>query len=232
MIADALDAKVEAYAATMDRHNPLFVGAAEGRLTVEQVAYYLFNVRHLIRHTPIHLERARRRALAAGDPALAEHFAGKLIEEEGHDRWADADLARLRAELGTEADGRVSPALDRLLRFIERTIDHQPARYLSYILVAEYLIARRGPEWLRLVEERCGIPASMMTVIGKHAELDAEHSDEGLEVIEALVPDPAMREPMCETFDASLAIFEDFCADVCSVGAPAEARPCATSSSA
>jgi len=231
VIADVLRADVERYAAGMPRHNPLYVGAAEGRLTPEMVAYYLFNVRHLVRHTPAHLERARARALAVGDHALAAHFAAKHAEEQGHDRWADRDLERLSDGFGAAPRDEHSRGLLGLLRHVERTIDRDPALYLAYILFAEYLIVLMGPEWLALIEERCGIPRSTFTVIANHVELDREHTEEGLEAIDALVPDPAklgpMRAVLRETFDH----FDRFSADVLALGERPEA-PCTTSSPA
>jgi hypothetical protein len=101
-----------------------------------------------------------------------------------------------------------------LVTFLATTIDRDPVLYLSYILFAEYLIVLLGPEWLRMLEERCGIPRSSMTVIGNHIELDREHVEEALDQIDALVSDPhklpSMRAVLLETF----AYFDRFCADV------------------
>lgn len=218
MIAAALKRDIERYAAGMHRTNPLYVGAATGRLTPEVVAYYLSNVRHLVQHTPLHLERARRRARALGRDDLAAHFAEKLVEEHGHDRWADQDLALLRERFGGEAVGALAPALLTQLRWIEALIDRDPALYLAYILFAEYLIVLMGPTWLALIEERCGIPRRMFSVIGNHAELDAEHADEGLDAIDAMVTDPALMRPMRETTARAIALFERWSGEVVAHG--------------
>ena len=228
MIGDALQSDLERYAEHMLRRNTLWVGAARGQLTPDIVSRYLFNIRHLIRHTPLHLERARQRALRLGDEALADHFAEKQSEEQGHDRWADEDLRRLADELGSVPDGDHAPALLGLLRFIESTIDHDPSRYLAYILFAEGLIAKMGPEWLALVEERCGIPVTMFTVISKHAELDKEHTSEGLEAIDRLVRDPASLTSMRDVLRRTCAYFDEFSAQVTTTEGP----ECRTSSAA
>lgn len=229
MIADVLRADVERYAAGMPRHNPLYMGAAEGRLTPAMAGYYLFNVRHLVRHTPAHLERARARALALGDRALATYYAKKHAEEQGHDRWADRDLERLSDGFGASPRGEHSPGLLGLLRLIETTIDRDPTLYLAYILFAEYLIVLLGPEWLELIERRCGIPRSMFTVIDNHVELDREHTEEGLEAIDALVTDPAKLGPMRAVLRETFTCFDRFGADVVARGARSEV-PCTTSS--
>lgn len=232
MIADALKSDIERYAASMPRRNALYVGAAEGRLTPEKAAYYLFNVRHLVRHTPVHLRRARERALELGERPLAEHWAGKLVEERGHDRWADDDLGRLKGGFGVGPIDRCSPALLGLIRRNEAIIERDPALYLAYVLFAEYLIVLLGPTWLALIEERCGIPAAAFSVVGKHAELDREHTAEGLEAIDALVGDPATLGPMREVLRETFGLFDRFAADVLAFGEDREEAPCSSSSPA
>lgn len=232
MIADALGSEIERYAAAMPRRNALYVGAAEGRLTPEKAAYYLFNVRHLVRHTPVHVQRARERALELGEHALAEHWAGKQVEERGHDRWADDDLDRLRDGFGVGPSSQCSPALLGLIRRNQEVIERDPALYLAYALFVEYLVVLLGPTWLALLEERCGLPASAFSVIGKHAELDREHTAEGLEAIDALVEDPAKLGPMREVLRETFALFDRFSADVLAFGERREDAPCSSSSPA
>src|SRR5262245_12190084 len=122
MIADGLRVEIERYAARMDDHNPLFVQTARGRLTADAIARYLTSVRHLIQHTPEHLARAHRRAIESGNEPLAKHYAAKAVEEIGHDAWADRDLGRLRSRFSTPASD-VAPALVKLLRYLEHTMD-------------------------------------------------------------------------------------------------------------
>lgn len=226
MIGYALGMVVEKFAAEMKQTNALYTYASSGRLTPEMVTRYLENVRVLIQHTPIMLRRARDGALARGDESLAAHYASKMVEEEGHEVWAEQDLVALRARFEGAASERVSPLLLDLLSFLEEIIDREPALYLSYILLAEYLVVLMGPEWLRLIEERCGIPATMFTVIARHAELDREHAEAGLEAIDALVSDPRLLSPMRDALEQSIAHFQRFSLDVVTRGAPSgsEAR--------
>ena len=214
MIADALRAEIESYAARMRKSNPLFVHAEDGSLSVPTVARYLANVHYLIRHTPIYLERARERSVAQNDDLLARHFEEKLDEEEGHDQWVEGDRARLSQEVGGRVSASVTVAMQELVTYLAEIIDEDPKLYLSYILFAEYLIVLLGPEWLTLLETRCGIPQSSMTVIAKHAELDREHTEEALDKIDDLVADPTMLPRMRQVLLASIEHFETFCAEV------------------
>jgi hypothetical protein len=101
-----------------------------------------------------------------------------------------------------------------MIAFIERVIDEDPALYLAYILFAEYLVVLLGPQWLELLESRCGIPRTSMTVIGNHAELDREHVAEAFEVIDALVGDPQKLPAMRRVLRDTIACFEAFCRGV------------------
>jgi len=217
MIGEALRAQVAAYAASVPANNPLFVKAEMGALNARHISRYLASVHFLVRHTPIHLDRARKRAAELGDAALDDHFAKKSVDEAGHDLWAARDLERIREQLSAaEAQPDVARSMKDYVRHIEDVIDEDPVLYLAYILFAEYLVVIVGPSWLALLEERCGIPRTSMTVVGNHAELDREHVEEALEEIDDLVGDPRKLAPMRRVVTRTIALFDAFCAEVTS----------------
>jgi hypothetical protein len=214
MIGDALRSEIDRYAVEMRRSNPLFLKAEDGSFTAQCVARYLANIHHLICYTPVYLARARDRARALGDERLAAHYQHKLGEEEGHDAWAERDIQRIskQARLSVKREGL--PAICELIEYLGRLIDEEPALYLSYVLFAEHLIVIVGPDWLRLLEERCGIPRSSMTVVANHVELDKDHVEEALESIDDLVGDPRKLPKMRDALLRSLSYFDRFCAEV------------------
>lgn len=214
MIADALRCDVESYAARMPYDNPLYYRAERGELTPRHLARYLASVHYLVTHTPIHLLRARAEAKARGDVPLSEHFAHKLGEEVGHDVWAERDFERMRAASAHAATLEPCPAMRRMVDFIAQVIDDEPRYYLAYILFSEYLIVLLGPTWLHLLEERCGIARTSMTVVANHAELDREHTEESLDVIDELVSDPHDITPMRRVMQRSIECFDRFCVEV------------------
>jgi len=196
------------------------MGAAEGRLTTDKVAYYLSNVRLILQRSPVHLKRASARALALGDHDLAEHFAAKRAEELGHDRWAENDLQHFDKGLKTVPPGEYAPALLGLLHFLEETIERDPATYLAHVLFAEYLITLMGPLWLTLLEERCGIPVRMMSAVSKHVEFDKQHASEGLNAIDRLVTAPSKLVPMRAVLKRVIKYFDEFSAQVMAFEGP------------
>jgi pyrroloquinoline quinone (PQQ) biosynthesis protein C len=216
MIGEALNEEINRQVSAARGHNPLLTKAEDGSLGPRMIARYLANVHQLVKHTPIHLLRARDRAKDRGDLALARHFEHKLEEEAGHDQWAEKDREGLARRSGATATDAVVPAMSEMLAFIESLIDRDPTLYLAYILFAEQLVVLMGPEWLSLLETRCGIPRSVMTVVGNHAELDKDHVAEALDVIDALVGDPAKLPAMREALLGSIEHFQRFCVDVTS----------------
>lgn len=212
MIADALRAEIETFAKTRIRENLLFRMAEEGTVDVPCIRAYLTNIHYLLRQTPICLVRARKRALAAGDMPLAEHFKAKLEEEAGHFRWAEDDLASLPSI--AEATPGVLASMQRNVDYVVRTIDDEPALYLAYILFTEYFTVVVGPEWLRLLEDRCGIPRTSMTAIDKHIELDQDHVEEALESIDDLVGDPKLLPRLRTVLRDTMDNFCAFCTEL------------------
>lgn len=211
MIADALKFEIEAHVVRTRAHNRLFKMAHDGRATAEIMARYLSNVRYSISQTPPMLERAKRSALARGERALAEHFAHKLGEETGHDRWAEHDIEVLASHRAARFEGRPEQSILALYDYLEPAVDQDPRVYLAYMLWAEYFTVLAGSEFVTAVIERCEIPPEAITSVSHHVELDREHTSEGLEAIDRLVEDPAMLAPMRESMRRAMAFFDRFC---------------------
>jgi hypothetical protein len=214
MIADALRVEIEAYAARARQSSPLFTRARDGSLTPTHLTRYLANVHQLILYTPVCLLRAEERARALGREDLANHFREKRGEEVGHERWAEADLTRLSPRLAAPVPRDVAPALKELIQSVLRWIDEDPTLYLAYILFAEHTTVLLGPDWLRLLEENCGVPRAAMTVVGNHVELDVDHVEAGLGSIDELVPDPTVLPRLRAVLLGSMTLFEQFCAQI------------------
>ena len=214
MIGNALRVEIERYAVEMRRSNPLYKRAEDGSLSANCIATYLTNIHHLICYTPAYLMRARDRAAALGDAALAAHYQHKCGEEVGHEAWAERDLERVAPQALRPVERAAVPSMHALVGYLARLIDQDPALYLSYILFAEHLLVVLGPEWLEMLETRCGIPRSSMTVIGNHIELDKAHVEEALDQIDVLVADPRKLTDMRRALRATMAHFDQFCVEV------------------
>ena len=223
MIGSALGSEIERFADETRLKNPVFARTREGKLTPDRVGAYLANVHFLISHTPFFLTRAGDRARELGDPKLAEHFAHKFIEEHGHDAWAERDVSRLAAIPGNDFSRKALPSMVALTDFLTGIVEGDPVLFLAYELFAEYLIVILGPEWLTMLEERCGIPRSSMTVIANHVELDKDHVEEGLETIDDLVGDPRKLPELRETLRTTFELFDKFCAELIERGEASDA---------
>lgn len=211
MIGDALRLEVERYASRARRTNALYTRAREGSVLPRHVAAYLTGIHYLILHTPVHLNLAKARAAERGDVELARHYAHKLGEESGHHVWAESDMEHL-AETSVDATcSGVHQSVKDMVQYVEAVINEDPSLYLAYILFMEYVTVILGPEWIDLLESRCGVPRASMSVIDNHATLDRGHVDEGLAVIDALVGDPKKLSRMREALIGAAKHFDLFC---------------------
>lgn len=210
MIGDALRTDIEAYAAR--RHqNPVFSMAERGTLTSEMMRRYIGCVHYMIRRTPVHLTRARERALELGDARLAAHFEQKLEEERGHDAWSAQDLASLAQMTSAPVEGDVPAAAMALGAYVEERIEEDPVLHLAYMAFAEYLTVILAPEWLGLLETRCGIPRTSVTVIDNHLELDRAHAEEAFCLADDLVGDPRKLGRMREALAGAIRFYDACC---------------------
>lgn len=212
MIGNALRIDIEQWVARRDE-KPLYVHTKAGTLTGDMLARYLASLHYLISHTPIHLTRARERARAAGDEALAAHMQHKFDEEIGHHVWAERDLEELARTGKSTSRGEAMPSAVLLARAVEAAIDEDPCLYLAYIAFVEYVTVMVGPEWMELLHERCGIPRTSVTVIDNHVDLDREHAEEGFAVMDDLVGDPKMLPKMREAMRGFTELFDAYCAE-------------------
>jgi hypothetical protein len=216
-ISETLKLEIESYALELRRSNQLFTRAQSGELTPVAIATYIANMRFLVLHTDVNLKLARKRAEELGKPRLAHFFEQKAKEEEGHYHWAERDMLTLKGLFGVASTAGPARSIAALLEYLQALIVEEPSQYLAYILFVEYLTVLTGPEWLRLLEERCGIPNSAMTVVGNHIELDKEHVVEGLREIDLLVDDGETVDRFRGALRASMRYFEGFCSEISAV---------------
>jgi hypothetical protein len=183
------------------------------------ITRYIANVTYVIRLTPGHLRAARDGARAHGDERLARHFEHKLDEEVGHAAWGESDLESL-AQLGAgPSNTTATPSIEALAEFLTQAIETDPALYLCHLAFTEYVTVLLGPELLSLIEERCGVPRTSMTVVDNHIELDRDHAEEGFGLIDDLVPDPRKVGPMREALAGIMERFSRFFEEVTTVEA-------------
>lgn len=204
-------ARIEAYWDFLQTSDPYNRSILEGRLSPEMFSHFLVNVHTLVQHTPIHLNLAIRTAEARGLSALQKYFEQKLIEESGHDKWAEADIQNLKKRKSNISviDG-TDPTMKSLLLNIESTIQKDPYLYLAYIFFAEYLTVLYGPTMNRALIEKCGYPAESMTVVENHAELDKDHVNDWEDVIVDLVDERIYRKLFLETLDQTITLHSEF----------------------
>jgi hypothetical protein len=208
MIAEALKPRSRPTSRARAPTIAFFPDGPGGPCHAEILARYLSSVRYSIRRLR-RCSSARSEAPRPRPARAAEHFAHKLGEEVGHDLWAERDIGARVAPRG--ASRRPEAAILALYDYLEPAVDREPLLYLGYMLWAEYFTVLAGSEFARAVVERCDLPAEAISCVARHAELDREHTSEGLEAIDRLVEDPRMLAPMRASMRRAMAFFDQFC---------------------
>ena len=210
-IAASLARSIEAYADRMKASHPLLDLARRGLLSPTAIGTYLSNARFLVQHTPLHLAAAARRAADLGKHDLSAFFLKKRSEEQGHEAWAESDMAVLEQRFDVEYSKRASAHLRDLIHYLDRLVATHPEQYLAYALFAEYFTVLIGPTWVSALRENCGIPASALSVISKHVALDREHVAEDLRELDQLIGAVSNEVPFQDVLHRAMRHFEAFC---------------------
>jgi len=178
---------IQTYFLSLKKNNHFYQSIFNGTLTVIELTKFLQNVSFLTAYTPQHLKLAQSTAAAQGNHALARYFEVKRGEEVGHDQWGADDVKALQKRFLVSADQLgILPEMRAFIASNEDLIRRDPFQYFIYVLYAEYFTVLAGPACLAAIEKNSQIPQSMMSIIGKHAELDQHHVAEWAEEATAL----------------------------------------------
>jgi hypothetical protein len=210
MIDSVLRLEIESYAERLRGSSGLLKKARSGELSLAVVRTFLWNIRYVLAQTPRNLRLAQQAANERGYAELAAFYETKLAEESGHDRWAEQDLSRLDPQLDLTQEVAPLAPLCELMAFLRCMIARQPGEFLVYMLFVEYLTVLLGPEWLSTLERHCNVPATAMTSIGRHVELDKHHVEDDLRTIRELLPAETDASGLVHNLHAFMCFWERF----------------------
>jgi len=203
---------IQKFFRSLKKDNPFYRRVFEGTLTATELTKFLQNVSFLTAHTPQHLKLAQSIAAAEGHQALAHYFEVKLGEEVGHDQWGAEDVKALQARFQVNTDQLgILPEMRAFIASNEDMIRRDPFHYFIYVLYAEYFTVLAGPACLAAIEKNSQIPKSMMTIIGKHAELDQHHVAEWAEEAQKLGLSLEQASAYCKVLDGIMERYANFC---------------------
>lgn len=218
-LSNAMKQRVEQYWDELKKEDYYNQAILSGSASPEMVSHFLVNVRYLVQHTPVHLKKAYDLSISRNLSRLAQFFQQKLEEEQGHDQWADADLAKLERRLKKPpVKTDIHYSMKKLIQHIENTINQDPHLYLAYIFFAEYLCVVCGPEMTSALQNQCGFPPQSLTVVENHAELDKDHVHEWEEVIEEIIDEKVYKSKFMSYLEETISLHKEFFAS-CGEGA-------------
>lgn len=208
-IAEQLKSSIERFSDELQRSHPLMRQALQGQVEPITVVHYLTGVRYLLQHSCLHIDAARRAAESRGNAALAAFFQLKGRQEQGHDRWADNDIEEMVSRFDLAVPEPHS-SMKELVQYVESMSHTSPAHYLGYVFFAELCTVLAGAPWVAALERHCRIPASALSAVVNHIELDKSHVAEGMREIDQLLHDMSDPQPLLEALRGAMRRFERF----------------------
>lgn len=172
--------------------------ALAGILTNEDYARYLTNVYHYARFSPVIMAAAAARCCSTHE-GLAAYLLRHALEEQGHEKWALADLEKLGVSGETVVRTRSMPACAALVGYVHDLATFgNPVAIMGWMYVLEAVGADIGTDVsARLSENRGGKSAPVQFVAG-HGEADASHIAAISQTIERHIQTPDDRRDVCE----------------------------------
>jgi len=204
-LAERLQHAIERYTDALVERTPIADIVRRGALTPRAMALYLESLRYLFANSERNLRVAAERCESLGRAELAAYLRRKATEENGHDRWAIADLARLPAS-ATEGV-QPTPAVVALVELQKALIFDEPLCFVAYLQWTEYFSVYVGDRWLDALAMG-GYPRAQVTAIHNHLDTDREHAERGFSEIDALARDFPHQERMFEAIDQAGRVFE------------------------
>ena len=179
-----ITSSIDAYYRELKTRNSFFVATLTGTLTPQQLATYIFNLKYTVAQTIPQCKIGAIRSKEMGFAKLHDYFKLKINEEAGHDKWAQEDLENLRNVYQIDIKMNLCKPMIDLVAHNHNIVQKDPRLYLVYMLFAEYFTVHAGPEFLKGIEQACGIPKKHISVLAKHVALDSEHVAEWKHVVE------------------------------------------------
>lgn len=197
-----------------------------GAVTTDEYASFLVQTYLYVRHTRPLLRSAARRLLsdAAARPDLAELFQRKADEEDGHERWALADLCAIGRDEGEARCATPTPAVAAYIAWNAFTVaSGSPVAFLGTAYVLEALSVARAAETAKNLVAQSGIPGieRAVTFLRGHADADTDHVEQLGRRLIALVRSPSDRHDVLLSATITRATYAKLMAGI----TPAPPRP-------
>ena len=172
--------------------------ALSGRSQSTDYTAYLTNVYHYARFSPVIMAAAAARCCQTNEE-LARYLLRHASEEQGHEKWALEDLAKLGVAPEVVMRARPTPACAAMVGYVHDLATFgNPVAIMGWMYVLEAVGADIGAVVGEKLGEAHGDQANPIRFVAGHGEADSHHSVEITETIENCVQAPADRRDVCE----------------------------------
>lgn len=146
-----------------------------GHVTRTRYAAFLREAFHHVRHT-VPLLRACGARLPETRGELRAAVAHYIEEEQGHDQWILQDIAACGEDAVAAKTSRPSPATQALVDYAYDYVRHRnPVGLFGMVHVLEGTSSALATRAAQVIERSLGLPATALTYLTSHGELDRAH---------------------------------------------------------
>jgi len=165
---------------------PVIRRALAGDVTRELYVAFLTEAYHHVRHTVPLLMAVG--APTADRPAwLRDALLHYLEEEAGHDEWILNDIARAGGDRAAAAASQPSVATEAMVAYAYDTVMRRnPLGFFGMVHVLEGTSAALALHAADGIQRALGLPASALTYLRSHGELDQQHVNDLGAILERL----------------------------------------------
>lgn len=165
---------------------PVIQDALRGVVSRPSYIAFLCEAFQHVRHTVPLFEACRDRLparLACLRPALEEY----VVEERGHDAWILADIAECGADAAAVSRSEPAPATELMVAYAYDTIARRnPLGFLGMVHVLEGTSVALALSAADGIQAALGLPARAFTYLRSHGELDREHVQHFVQLVDQL----------------------------------------------
>jgi pyrroloquinoline quinone (PQQ) biosynthesis protein C len=167
---------------------PEFGLLQKNEFTLESYRWYLRETYYHTRENPIS-QLIATRSFSRSDHDVLSKYVGHARSEISHDQLALNDFVSLGGSEAEVRSGQPLPDTEALIGYTYScAYSDTPLKYLGYLFHVEALPTIQGKDYIRLLLSS-GVPASAVSFLEEHAQVDPAHSKLMSFYLDRLLPD-------------------------------------------
>jgi hypothetical protein len=181
---------------------PIFANCVRGEIDLDTYIAFLTQAFHHVKHT-VPLLMACGGRLPEKYEWLRQAIGEYIEEEKGHHEWILNDIHACHGDItkvrNNQQQGSISAPIELMVSYLYHQIDRgNPIAFFGMVWVLEGTSVGVGGQVAKQVKQTLNLPASGLTYLTSHSELDQEH----IKLFESLmnqITDPADQQAIIDS---------------------------------